>query len=144
MSLQEIIRRIINEHKLLEGMLNESIKIILSYNEEIYTKERPQVLNEIRVFLDNYDRLKEPHYQFEENVFFPALPERYRDETRKLVEEHKYTRRILENIQTYVLNEDLKKVLSNLSILYEVGIRHLQKENELINKVKANTRSIIK
>lgn len=138
MSLQEIIERIINEHRLLEGMLNDSIKIILSYDEEIYIKERLQVLNEVRTFLDNYNKLMKSHHQFEENVFFPALPEKYKEETRKLVQEHKYTERLLENIRTYVLNDDLNKVLSNLSILYEVGSRHLKKEDELINKVKVN------
>lgn len=127
--------RLINEHKFLEGMLNDAIRIILSYENDIYIKEQTQVLNQVNVFLENYTRLIEPHHQFEEKIFFPALQEKYGVEIKKLIEEHEYIGKLVQNIRRRVFSRDIDNVLSGLRILYEIGIKHMGKEDKIIKEV---------
>ncbi len=134
--LSEIIKRIINEHRLLEGMLNDSIKIVLEYEKSIYETEKEQLLKQLKSFLENYTKLKKPHFTYEETSFFPRVSNKYSVVVNNLINEHRSMEKLVEETMRLIGKRDLDLVLSNLRILYEEGVAHLRREDELINKIK--------
>jgi len=140
MSKEEVINRIINEHRLIEGMLYDSINVILSYSMESIYDQEDEFRRQVSRFLDNFKKLKEPHYQFEESSFFPLLPSQYRGVVEDLVNEHGLIIKLIGEVMNALTESNFKSVLGLLRKVYDIGVSHMKKENELIKVLQSETK----
>ena len=141
MDFTEIVKRVNTDHKIISEILHESITVLVSYTSRTYEDMRDDFLDQVDIFLKNYDRVVAPHYRFEEKHLYSLLYTEFREETEILIEEHKILKRHRDKIKRLKDARDINEVLNSLKTLYEIAARHQEKEINLTKKY-AKTKNI--
>lgn len=142
LELIKVIGKLKREHKLIKHMLINSIKIVLEESGEVYLKDRSRFLQQASAFLNNYCTLVRPHFQFEEQYLFTALPKKYSEKVEQWKNEHRYILELIERANDCISKCDIAGVLNILRELYKVETRHTADVDEAIAELTKSLKNI--